>query len=618
MRAQLLTGWFLLLLLASSMRLARADDYSGIYTLQGTKGPITLTLQTDKEGKASGSLKGGDLALQLTGFPQQGGGLLGTAKTAQGQFAWFFEVTKANGQLLFDLLEANADGDPDRQKRTRLPFALAGAGKAPVTPTRGNGNDDEDKEGDDEGNDAADVDDMPLANNQSQPARPNGGTPATAVTGGAFVGTFKSNELTLIVRPEGNDYKGTLKLGEQTFPFTAAAVNGTMHGTFTSGNDRFDFQAVAQGNKLQLTTGETEYLLDKQGAPAAKNPLAKPKSANPLDKPKPAKAPGSTSPKNGTPAPAKSPAPAKATVHTGPVVASNTNAQPIGGPGQNASWKIFKHPIGLSVRYPPSWKFEALPDGSGHQLTPPDVAKVDGGPSEAYIVLGAAAEGITSVEDPRVAPYVEQQVAQLLPTMQRVGEVQTLRSGSQPALSIGWEGQSPSGQKMRAQVLTTILKGYAVTIFSVGVKDKIAARDKTIREVFASLAAGAGQKDQQLVGTWKFWSYKSSADGKFGTETTRFFRLLADGTCAWTNNSESAGNFTGKDSLGNTTWTAGVAGQGGNADTGTWSAGNNQLYVMWKDGSSSAWGYQVGGAPGNRRLMLQGVGKKPDEWVEVR
>jgi hypothetical protein len=30
------------------------------------------------------------------------------------------------------------------------------------------------------------------------------------------------------------------------------------------------------------------------------------------------------------------------------------------------------------------------------------------------------------------------------------------------------------------------------------------------------------------------------------------------------------------------------------------------------------WGYQVSGAPGNRRLFLKGAKDKPEEWMEAQ
>jgi hypothetical protein len=168
------------------------------------------------------------------------------------------------------------------------------------------------------------------------------------------------------------------------------------------------------------------------------------------------------------------------------------------------------------------------------------------------------------------------------------------------------------GLNVRAQARTTILKGFGITLFTLGDASKIAARDETVQNVFASFAAGEGKRDPQVVGAWRFWSYKSSADGKFGTEQNRQMVLRPDGQCVWSNKSESSGIFSGGGVSG------GYAGSGTSGDQGTWSAADGVLYVLWNDGSTSTWDYQVTGAPGSRKLLLKGSAAKPDEWMEVK
>jgi len=162
------------------------------------------------------------------------------------------------------------------------------------------------------------------------------------------------------------------------------------------------------------------------------------------------------------------------------------------------------------------------------------------------------------------------------------------------------------------------MKGYGISVVALGETARVKSREKTLRGVFASFAAGAGEKDPQLVGAWKNWSYKSSADGKFGSESTRWMSLQADGTALWKSRGENSGTFSGKDSLGNETFSGGIAGQSSDSDRGTWSAGEGKLYVQWQDGTLGEWSYRVDGAPGNRRLFLQSAGQnKPEEWVQA-
>jgi hypothetical protein len=166
------------------------------------------------------------------------------------------------------------------------------------------------------------------------------------------------------------------------------------------------------------------------------------------------------------------------------------------------------------------------------------------------------------------------------------------------------------GMDLRAQARTTILKGFGITLFTLGDASKIAARDETVQNVFASFAAGEGKRDPTIAGSWRFWSYNASADGKFGTEKNRQMVLRPDGKVFWSNKSESSGTFSG-------TVTGGYAGSSTGGDHGTWSAADGVLYVLWDDGSTSTWDYTVTGAPGGRKLLLKGSAPQPDEWTEA-
>ncbi|MBI4624582.1 MAG: hypothetical protein HY736_15365 [Verrucomicrobia bacterium] len=527
-----------------------AEGLGGTYTLPGTNGTITLVLQQDAAGKVTGSLKGGDLAAVLKGTSQPGGGVFGAATSEQGQFMAYFRAARQGSQLWFDLIEANANGAPNMSAMKRISFPVGGT---------------------------------------SDPATASPATSTGIATGSAgFAGTFKGDGLSIESRAATGGYGGTMKMGEQSFPFTARAMGDALTGTFESKDGKFEFTATLRGTTLTLVTGGTTYTLAKE-IPLARD---RPPAANPLARSGSARA---ASPTGAAPL--------------------DAGAQPQGGPGGGSDWKVHKHPTGLSMRYPPDWTLNQTQ--SAAQLVPPDVASNAAGATEAYLVLGEGAQGVTSVEDPRVVQYYSQQMAQMWPFLRLTGQPERIRAGAAPGIVLTWEGTSPIGMAVRAQVLATVLKGYAVAIVALGDKTRIAARDKTVREIFASFAAGAGERDPRVVGRWKFWSYSSSADGRYGTTTDRRFALQADGNCQWSSSGESSGSFKGTNSLGETTWTGGVAGQSDSGvSRGQWSAANGALYVLWNDGSTGEWKYEVRGAPGNRRLFLRGNKAEPDEWVE--
>jgi len=400
-------------------------------------------------------------------------------------------------------------------------------------------------------------------------------------------GTYTTNaELTLNLVGAGQAYTGTVSLGNRTFPLSAREKAGVLEGRFSSGELQFEFKAAVEGDGLTFTTGGTAYSLSRQTA--TPNPLAKPAKVNPLAKPD-----------------------VPATAATG----SRTN-EPSGAPARGAAWKPYRHPTGLSMAYPHEWQ---LKEHQGMlQLIPPDAASNADGPTEAYLVFAEAAEDIRSAEDPRVLQLLEEQLQQLMPFLRRKGEPEKIRAGAAPGVLGICEGTNPKGMAVCAQAYATILRGYGVALVGLGDKKQVAAREKSLRGIFASFAAGEGQKDPQLAGIWKYWHYSSSALGGFSTETTRFLTLRADGTCLWSSRSESGGSARGTDSLGNETWSAGVAGTSGDSDRGTWSAGGGKLYIMWQNGSLSEWSYSLEGQAGQRRLLLKGADQsKADEWMEA-
>ncbi len=291
-------------------------------------------------------------------------------------------------------------------------------------------------------------------------------------------------------------------------------------------------------------------------------------------------------------------------------------AEPSGAPAHGPAWKEYKHPTGLRLSHPPDWKIQPIP--SALLLVPPNLATSVDGPDEAYLIGAEAVAGIGSPDDPRVLGYLDLQMSQLAPFMRRVGNPEKMDCATAPGILVRWAGRNPKGDLVSARGYTTLLKGYGIVLFAIGKDAAIAPREATLRQIFASLASGEGQKDPQIVGRWKFWSYSSTSGGSYGTERSRMMMLRPDGTCSWMSRTESSGNFKGGDSLGNETWVGGVAGASGDSDTGAWSAGEGKLFIQWKDGSLASWDYRLGGVVGNRRLFLTGNGKKPDEWVEAQ
>jgi hypothetical protein len=96
------------------------------------------------------------------------------------------------------------------------------------------------------------------------PLDPTGGGGASP-----FVGQFKNDRLTVVMRPSGNQLAGSIAMGSNSFPAVAVEKGDTLVGSFTSGTDKFEFTATVSGNTMTFKTGSTTYALTRQSV----NPL---------------------------------------------------------------------------------------------------------------------------------------------------------------------------------------------------------------------------------------------------------------------------------------------------------------------------------------------------------
>ncbi len=92
--------------------------------------------------------------------------------------------------------------------------------------------------------------------------------------------------------------------------------------------------------------------------------------------------------------------------------------------------KTYRHPIGFTFWYPENWK--AQETQLGLQLTPPDVESNQYGPTEGYLIISQAAQGISDPNDPRIVQYFEMQVMTYYPFLKRVGQIESIKSNSEP------------------------------------------------------------------------------------------------------------------------------------------------------------------------------------------
>ena len=268
-----------------------------------------------------------------------------------------------------------------------------------------------------------------------------------------------------------------------------------------------------------------------------------------------------------------------------------------GSPAPHATagkWKTYKHPVGISLRYPDDWTLQEVPGII--QLISPEVQKsAQGQPTELYIVSTEQAGRISSLEDPRLIRALESSMTQMFPFLQRVGSMERIKAGNVSGIMLTREGTNPKGVKVRGQLSATILKGFSLSVFAIGSEDVMTARQQTVREIFSSFDAGAGERDPQLVGVWQ-----SGLRGDGVSDRSSRYTLGEDGTLIKVTRLQSIVDAPGVslDTDDDQTETM----------SGTWYAGGGRLFVLWENGSTDDVAYEVRpDSAGSRVTMLSGA-----------
>ena len=278
-----------------------------------------------------------------------------------------------------------------------------------------------------------------------------------------------------------------------------------------------------------------------------------------------------------------------------PLVGGTAAVAGTGSPAPNATagnWKTYKHPVGLSLRYPGDWTLQEVPGFI--QLISPEVQKsAQGQPTELYIVSAEQAGRISSLEDPRLISALESAMTQMFPFLQRVGGMERIKAGNVSGIMLTREGTNPQGMKVRGQLSATILKGFSLSVFAIGSEAVLMAHQQTVREIFASFNAGDGERDPQLVGEWQ----TVRDDG--GSDRSSRYTLGADGTLTKVTRSQTIVDAPGV-SLDTDDQTETMR--------GTWSAGDGRLFVLWENGSTDDVAYEVRtDSAGSRVSMISGA-----------
>lgn len=268
--------------------------------------------------------------------------------------------------------------------------------------------------------------------------------------------------------------------------------------------------------------------------------------------------------------------------------------------------QIYRHTSGLEFTYPAGWQVQAA--GERVVVVPADVVKdAAGQPLEVCWLAGEDAEGVTSPQDPRVAAYLETQLRQWQPKLQRLPGVRTLETGLGGAAVLPFE---VPGAGLKIEAYVALHDDSAIVMLHAAREDLFTKRQPDMSRLFASLTRGQAPPpppgaEAGIAGLWRRSQYvRTSPGGPPGTissTTWFFFQFAPDGSF----------RFIERDRISGNTADLGVIlsrDSGAQVRTGRWSASGGVLKLSWSDGTVENLPYAVTAT--TLRLALGG-GRRP-------
>lgn len=264
----------------------------------------------------------------------------------------------------------------------------------------------------------------------------------------------------------------------------------------------------------------------------------------------------------------------------------------------DAGAQTYRHASGLELVLPKGWGSSA--EGGVTQFIPPDRGMNADGATEAYLLVVGGLQGITRIDDPRVVPTLEQELAQLSPNLRRVAPPASFRAGERTGWAVEYEAASPTGMVVRVRAYVIVADGFSATLLAIGEKQRVVARDAELRQMACSLAVGPARRDGAVAGVWRYSRNESFVSGTatMAIVANGYLILRPDGSCEFGESSRAVGgdHNVGLDS-----------GDDINRLRGRWSCDGKTLVII-ADGGQGAMTlqYEVVGRPGSRSLRIWG------------
>jgi hypothetical protein len=441
---------------------------------------------------------------------------------------------------------------------------------------------------------------------------------------GTYTGKSQdSGDLTLQITQSGNKVSGSFTSFGTVLQVTGTATNNQMSGiaTLTNMPVRFFIHLKVEGAKAFLEV--TEEGEDQKPDPATREKFELIRQGGLASTPASAPVAPALSGSSATPLQGNLLAAGNIpqVEHATPA-ASQAGAAPVSS--QKAGWKTMRHPIGISVSYPTDWTVQTVAGGS-YRLIPPDSAMESGQPAEAYFIMGAQAENISSPDNPQLLQLLESQVMQMAPFLQRTGSTQSIHAGTLPGVFLQWKGTNQIGKAISARLYVTIIKGAAICVFGLGYQDNLARRESLLRGIFTSFASGEASMDPQAAGFWVLRETRtmdaSHAMQKTSSasETRASLLLQPNGQAQRKETYQMMANSTIKNSGGQQTSTIYLdSGPQTTIKNGRWMAGEGRLVLLYDNGTGDEYNYQVQGGLGGRQLILTTDKGRQEIWGESR
>lgn len=376
--------------------------------------------------------------------------------------------------------------------------------------------------------------------------------------GGTYSATTEDGPAGLTLQESGGTVTGTLKMGGESGALRGQVERARVTGTMTYGGASLPFVIRRESGTLRLSLGDQELSFKQTSAVASK--------------------------------------PAPVTRKPAPVT-----RKPV-----PAGWKAYKNPVGLLLYYPASWQLTQL--NGQLRLVPPGAQAAAGSlPSELYLVVGLPMPGISRVDDPRLLQNADTLVMTMFPYLRRSGGSEAARVGGLDGLIVTYDGPNPTtGKPSRIRSYSVIYKGFLLQLQALGDRDKVAARDTVLRQIYASFTPKASEHDPRLVGNWAgptLSSERVKQDGagritsSLSSESSSTYRLLPDGTLFQRTVSRSAFSSSSSKEIpeGQRVDANLDTGAQQSAKRGRWYAGEGKLVTILDDGTGLSASYQVAG-----------------------